>query len=69
MKYEKLFNPALGTRERRFKLFDYIEERGLLWDDLQTIEQEILSGNEELMDFLQNELLVVKTLFKQAMGE
>jgi phosphoenolpyruvate carboxylase len=46
-------------------LHDFIERQANLWADLETIEQECLSGNETLVDWLQYELLEVVRLFKK----
>jgi hypothetical protein len=47
------------------ELFDFIERQANLWDDLETIETECLSGNETLVEWLQAELLEVVRLFKK----
>jgi hypothetical protein len=47
------------------KLLDFIERQANLWADLETIEQECLSGNETLVDWLQCELLEVVRLYKK----
>jgi hypothetical protein len=46
-------------------LHDFIERQQKLWDDLETIETECLSGNETLVEWLQYELLEVVRLFKK----
>ena len=47
------------------ELFDFIERQANLWADLETIEQECLSGNETLVDWLQAELFEIVRLFKK----
>jgi hypothetical protein len=43
----------------------FIERQEQLWDDLETIEMECLSGNETLVDWLQAELFEVVRLYKK----
>jgi hypothetical protein len=43
----------------------FIERQEQLWNDLETIEMECLSGNETLVDWLQAELLEIVRLYKK----
>ena len=47
------------------QLLDFIERQQKLWADLETIEQECLSGNETLVDWLQEELMTIVRLYKK----
>lgn len=50
------------------ELHEFIERQEDLWNDLETIETECLSGNETLVDWLQAELFEVVTLYKKKAG-
>lgn len=69
MRYDGLFYPTIGTREKLFYLFDLIDERGKLWVDLEKVEKEMLDGNEDLVYWLHTELMEVYRAFKLAKGE
>jgi len=43
----------------------FIERQEDLWNDLETIEMECLSGNETLVDWLQAELFEIVRLYKK----
>jgi hypothetical protein len=47
------------------QLLDFIERQQKLWADLETIEQELLSGNETLVEWLQEELMTIVRLYKK----
>jgi hypothetical protein len=51
------------------ELGDFIERQESIWQDLETVESELLSGNETLVDWLQEELMTVVRLYKQTKGE
>jgi hypothetical protein len=51
------------TNNKELALF--IERQAVLWEDLETVEQECLSGNETLVDWLQEELLQIVKLYKK----
>ena len=50
------------------ELHDFIERQEHLWNDLETIETECLSGNETLVDWLQAELFEIVRLYKKKAG-
>lgn len=47
------------------QLLDFIERQENLWADLQTIEQECLSDDETLVDWLQEELMTITRIYKK----
>ena len=47
------------------QLLDFIERQQKLWADLETIEQDFLSGNETLVEWLQEELMTIVRLYKK----
>ena len=46
-------------------LLFFIERNQKLWADLEAIEQECLSENETLVDWLQEELMTIVRLYKK----
>lgn len=45
-------------------LGDFLDRQVAIWEDLETVEQEILSGNETLVEWLQEELMTIYNLYK-----
>lgn len=45
-------------------LGDFLDRQVEIWDDLETVEQELLSGNETLVEWLQEELMTIYNLYK-----
>ena len=65
--FEEQYNIDLKDEEidKENKLHNFIERQANLWEDLETIEQECLSGNETLVEWLQAELLEVVRLLRK----
>lgn len=46
-------------------LIEFINERENLWKDLQLVEEELLDGNETLVNWLQEELLTIVDMVRK----
>lgn len=51
--------------EEVISLINFINKQKHLWEDLQFVEEELLDGNETLVDWLQGELLTIVKLAKK----
>lgn len=51
--------------EETTSLINFINRQKHLWKDLQFVEEELLNGNETLVDWLQEELLTIVNLARK----